>query len=91
MENLKIEKIKQEDELNKVKSDLHNVQEKLNFLENDKELLEKKYITELNENRRYKEKEKIYEERSMNYYLSLEENKKKIVKLYIFLKLYIEI
>jgi len=59
MENLKIEKIKQEDELNKVKSDLHNVQEKLNFLENDKELLEKKYITELNENRRYKEKEKI--------------------------------
>jgi len=91
MENLKIEKIKQEDELNKVKSDLHNVQEKLNFLEKDKELLEKKYITELNENRRYKEKEKIYEERSMNYYLSLEENKKKIVKLYIFLKLYIEI
>lgn len=82
MEKLRVEKNENEKELNKVKYDLHNVQEKCNILKNDKELLEKKYIMEINENKQFKENEKKYEERSMQYYLSLEENKNKLVKIY---------
>jgi len=79
MEKLKKEKEEQEEELNNLKNDLKNTQEDNNFLKNEKASLEKKLINEINENKAYREKEKKYEERSVQYYLSLEENKKTFV------------
>jgi len=71
--------MEQVDEINNLKNDLKNSQEDNSFLKNEKSLLEKKLINEINENKEHKEKERKFEERSMQYYLSLEENKKVLV------------
>ncbi|OUM68296.1 hypothetical protein PIROE2DRAFT_58173 [Piromyces sp. E2] len=61
MDKLKKEKIERENEINDLKKDLNNMKEDNTFLKNEKVLLEKKLSMEINENKQYKEKEKIKE------------------------------